>query len=190
MGTHPIFESDFDCLTEVVGGVTGGFIRLTHNIGSVSAAVNFDKEYQNKRTADSVNNVKGVKEGVARAGRTFFGGLFGGITGIVEKPISGARQEGAAGFFKGVGKGSLLNLSLASSTQHLSPSPVFTASLKRKSRSTGFDIQELSTKDSFSRTASALLTRSTASDRLKKKKLQQKRLSALVTAIMSGSSLS
>ena len=51
-GTSKLFSG-------VVGGVTGGFSRLTHNIGSVSAAVTFDKEYQNKRTADNVNNVKG-----------------------------------------------------------------------------------------------------------------------------------
>ena len=51
-GTSKLFSG-------VVGGVTGGFSRLTHNIGSVSAAVTFDKEYQNKRTADNVKNVKG-----------------------------------------------------------------------------------------------------------------------------------
>ena len=53
-GTSKLFSG-------VVGGVTGGFSRLTHSIGSVSAAVTFDKEYQNKRTADNVNNVKGKK---------------------------------------------------------------------------------------------------------------------------------
>ena len=31
--------------------------------------------------------------------------MFSGITGVVTKPIEGAKQEGAAGFFKGVGKG-------------------------------------------------------------------------------------
>lgn len=32
-------------------------------------------------------------------------GFVSGITGIVTKPIKGAQKEGAAGFFKGVGKG-------------------------------------------------------------------------------------
>lgn len=32
-------------------------------------------------------------------------GVFHGVTGIVTKPVEGARQEGVKGFFKGAGKG-------------------------------------------------------------------------------------
>ena len=32
-------------------------------------------------------------------------GVFDGVTGVVTKPISGARSEGVQGFFKGLGKG-------------------------------------------------------------------------------------
>jgi len=32
-------------------------------------------------------------------------GVFDGVTGIVRKPIEGAKREGVEGFFKGVGKG-------------------------------------------------------------------------------------
>ena len=32
-------------------------------------------------------------------------GVFDGVTGIVRKPVEGAKQEGVGGFFKGVGKG-------------------------------------------------------------------------------------
>ncbi|XP_016139637.1 vacuolar protein sorting-associated protein 13C-like, partial [Sinocyclocheilus grahami] len=32
-------------------------------------------------------------------------GVVGGVTGIVTKPVEGAKKEGAAGFFKGIGKG-------------------------------------------------------------------------------------
>lgn len=31
--------------------------------------------------------------------------MFSGVTGVVTKPIEGAKKEGAAGFFKGFGKG-------------------------------------------------------------------------------------
>jgi vacuolar protein sorting-associated protein 13A/C len=31
--------------------------------------------------------------------------VFDGVTGIVRKPIEGAKKEGVEGFFKGVGKG-------------------------------------------------------------------------------------
>jgi vacuolar protein sorting-associated protein 13A/C len=32
-------------------------------------------------------------------------GVVQGVTGIVTKPVEGARQEGVKGFFKGAGKG-------------------------------------------------------------------------------------
>lgn len=32
-------------------------------------------------------------------------GVFDGVTGVVMKPISGAREDGVEGFFKGFGKG-------------------------------------------------------------------------------------
>ena len=34
-----------------------------------------------------------------------FQGMLGGVTGVVTKPMEGAKKEGAAGFFKGLGKG-------------------------------------------------------------------------------------
>lgn len=34
-------------------------------------------------------------------------GVFDGVTGVVTKPISGARSEGVQGFFKGLGKGAV-----------------------------------------------------------------------------------
>lgn len=35
----------------------------------------------------------------------FSQGVFDGVTGVVTKPIEGAREGGVGGFFKGVGKG-------------------------------------------------------------------------------------
>lgn len=34
-----------------------------------------------------------------------FQGVYEGVTGIVTKPVAGAKEEGISGFFKGVGKG-------------------------------------------------------------------------------------
>ena len=31
----------------------------------------------------------------------YFQGVFDGVTGIVRKPVEGAKQEGVSGFFKG-----------------------------------------------------------------------------------------
>ena len=89
----------------IVGGTTGGLSKMTHTLGSVSAVMTFDKEYQKQRNQDEINKVRGVKEGFTRAGEKLFGGFAGGLLGVVAKPIQGAKNEGAQGFFKGIGKG-------------------------------------------------------------------------------------
>ncbi|KAF2401617.1 UDP-Glycosyltransferase/glycogen phosphorylase [Trichodelitschia bisporula] len=49
--------------------------------------------------------VTGMKSGLAAAGREFGLGVFDGITGLVTQPLKGAKEEGAAGFIKGMGRG-------------------------------------------------------------------------------------
>ncbi|KAL2063252.1 hypothetical protein VTL71DRAFT_5057 [Oculimacula yallundae] len=43
--------------------------------------------------------------GLKAAGKEFGYGMFDGITGLVTQPLRGAEKEGAAGLFKGIGKG-------------------------------------------------------------------------------------
>ncbi|KAM0635950.1 hypothetical protein ACHAPW_000985 [Verticillium nonalfalfae] len=47
------------------------------------------------------------KSGGVVAAKNFGSGFYAGITGVVTKPLEGAKKEGAFGFFKGVGKGSM-----------------------------------------------------------------------------------
>ncbi|KAF4337198.1 sterol glucosyltransferase [Fusarium beomiforme] len=47
------------------------------------------------------------KSGGTVAAKNFGMGFYEGVTDIVTKPMKGAKEEGALGFFKGVGKGSL-----------------------------------------------------------------------------------
>lgn len=49
--------------------------------------------------------VTDFKSGIRAAGREFGFGMYDGITGLVTQPMKGAQKEGAAGFFKGIGKG-------------------------------------------------------------------------------------
>ncbi|KAG8144829.1 hypothetical protein E2320_013243 [Naja naja] len=49
--------------------------------------------------------IRGLSEGVEALFYEPFQGVVGGVTGIVTKPVEGAKKEGAAGFFKGIGKG-------------------------------------------------------------------------------------
>ena len=44
-------------------------------------------------------------QGITYGMYDFGKGLFDGVTGLVTRPVEGARQEGLGGFFKGVGRG-------------------------------------------------------------------------------------
>ncbi|KAL8737175.1 MAG: hypothetical protein Q9181_001964 [Wetmoreana brouardii] len=57
---------------------------------------------------DSVRNpdkVTGIQSGFKAAGKEFGYGMYDGVSGLFTQPFHGAKQEGVAGFVKGVGKG-------------------------------------------------------------------------------------
>ncbi|NWV17170.1 VP13A protein, partial [Origma solitaria] len=88
-----------------VGGLAGAASRITGAMAKGVAAMTMDEDYQQKRREAMNKQPTGLREGITRGGKGLVSGFFNGITGIVTKPIKGAQEEGAAGFFKGVGKG-------------------------------------------------------------------------------------
>ncbi|XP_006831641.1 PREDICTED: vacuolar protein sorting-associated protein 13C isoform X1 [Chrysochloris asiatica] len=88
-----------------VGGAAGVVSRITGSVGKGLAAITMDKEYQQKRREEMGRQPKDFGDSLARGGKGFLRGIVGGVTGIVTKPVEGAKKEGAAGFFKGIGKG-------------------------------------------------------------------------------------
>uniref|UniRef100_A0A158PAL6 VPS13_C domain-containing protein n=1 Tax=Angiostrongylus cantonensis TaxID=6313 RepID=A0A158PAL6_ANGCA len=88
-----------------VGGAAGAVGRITGTVGKGVAALTFDQEYQRKRQEDLNRRPQSFSEGMARGVKGLGTGLVSGITGIVMKPIEGAKQEGGVGFVKGIGKG-------------------------------------------------------------------------------------
>uniref|UniRef100_A0A8C3XSC1 Vacuolar protein sorting 13 homolog A n=1 Tax=Chelydra serpentina TaxID=8475 RepID=A0A8C3XSC1_CHESE len=86
-----------------VGGLAGAASRITGAMAKGVAAITMDEDYQQKRRETMNKQPTGLREGITRGGKGL--GFVSGITGIVTKPIRGAQKEGAAGFFKGVGKG-------------------------------------------------------------------------------------
>ncbi|XP_017269300.1 vacuolar protein sorting-associated protein 13A isoform X2 [Kryptolebias marmoratus] len=88
-----------------VGGLAGAASRITSAMAKGVAAITMDEEYQKKRRETMNKQPSGLREGLTRGGKGLVSGFVSGITGIVTKPIKGAQKEGAAGFFKGVGKG-------------------------------------------------------------------------------------
>ncbi|XP_077419043.1 intermembrane lipid transfer protein VPS13C isoform X3 [Vanacampus margaritifer] len=92
-------------LGHTVGGAAGVVSRITGSVGKGLAAITMDKEYQQKRREEMNRNPKDFGESLAKGGKGLLKGVVSGVTGIVTKPVEGAKKEGAAGFFKGIGKG-------------------------------------------------------------------------------------
>ncbi|XP_059141648.1 intermembrane lipid transfer protein VPS13A-like [Physella acuta] len=88
-----------------VGGTAGAVSRITGTLGKGLAALTLDEDYQKKRREQLNKRPATAREGFARGGKGLVMGVFDGVTGIVRKPVEGAKQEGFTGFFKGVGKG-------------------------------------------------------------------------------------
>ncbi|XP_034470795.1 vacuolar protein sorting-associated protein 13C isoform X1 [Hippoglossus hippoglossus] len=92
-------------LGHTVGGAAGMVSRITGSVGKGLAAITMDKEYQQKRREEMNRPPKDFGASLAKGGKGLLKGVVGGFTGIVTKPVEGAKKEGAAGFFKGIGKG-------------------------------------------------------------------------------------
>ncbi|XP_055946551.1 intermembrane lipid transfer protein Vps13-like isoform X4 [Argiope bruennichi] len=88
-----------------IGGAAGAASRITGTLGKGIAALTMDKDYQKKRRQNISRRPQDFAHGIAESGKGLFMGVFDGVTGIVTKPIEGAREGGVGGFFKGVGKG-------------------------------------------------------------------------------------
>lgn len=88
-----------------IGGAAGAASRITGTLGKGLAALTLDKEYQKKRRQNISRRPQDFTHGIAESGKGLVMGVFDGVTGIVTKPIEGARESGVGGFFKGVGKG-------------------------------------------------------------------------------------
>ncbi|KAG8440222.1 hypothetical protein GDO86_006127 [Hymenochirus boettgeri] len=92
-------------LGHTVGGAAGMVSRITGSVGKGLAAITMDKEYQLKRREEMGRQPKDFGDSLAKGGKGLLRGVVGGVTGIITKPVEGAKKEGAAGFFKGIGKG-------------------------------------------------------------------------------------
>ncbi|EAL40459.3 AGAP005082-PA [Anopheles gambiae str. PEST] len=90
-----------------VGGAAGAVSKITGAMGKGLAALTFDDDFQKKRRDAMNKKPASLQEGIARSGKGLVMGVFDGVTGVFTKPISGAKEEGVEGFFKGLGKGAV-----------------------------------------------------------------------------------
>ena len=91
----------------VVGGAAGTVSKITGALGKGLASLTFDEKFQQKRreAIKRRGQQDNLAVGMVRNTRDLGMGFFNGVSGVVLKPIEGAKDEGFGGFFKGVGKG-------------------------------------------------------------------------------------
>uniref|UniRef100_H2ZR29 Intermembrane lipid transfer protein VPS13-like C-terminal domain-containing protein n=1 Tax=Ciona savignyi TaxID=51511 RepID=H2ZR29_CIOSA len=92
-------------LGHTLGGAAGAVSKVTGAIGKGIATITMDDEFQKKRLEAKSKHPADIKKNLARGGKGAVMGLFSGVTGVVTKPLEGAKKDGATGFFKGIGKG-------------------------------------------------------------------------------------
>lgn len=86
-----------------VGGAAGAVSKITGTLGKGLATLSMDTEYQKAR----LKNVDNKQTFLQNVSQNLVMGVVSGVTGIVEKPMEGAKSDGALGFFSGLGKGIL-----------------------------------------------------------------------------------
>ncbi|KAK8681962.1 hypothetical protein V6N13_054359 [Hibiscus sabdariffa] len=69
------------------------------------AALSMDKKFIQSRQRQDSKGVEDLGDVIREGGGALAKGLFRGVTGIVTKPLEGAKSSGVEGFVQGVGKG-------------------------------------------------------------------------------------
>ncbi|TDZ36628.1 Vacuolar protein sorting-associated protein 13 [Colletotrichum spinosum] len=89
-----------------VYGFSDSFSKFTGSLSKGLAAATLDKQFQDRRRITRARNrPKHALYGVTTGANSLFTSAASGVGGLVKKPLEGAEQEGALGFFKGIGKG-------------------------------------------------------------------------------------
>lgn len=91
---------------EGVSRVIGAGLKspMDFTLGLAKGFHNAPKLYGDDTVRKS-EKVTDLRTGIRAATREFGFGMYDGISGLVTQPMKGAQKDGAAGFFKGIGKG-------------------------------------------------------------------------------------
>ncbi|KAH7429913.1 hypothetical protein KP509_09G071300 [Ceratopteris richardii] len=89
---------------DILGNASSALDHISKSI----AALSMDKKFiEGRQRQDTKASVEGFGDGVREGAEALGKGLLRGVTGILTKPLEGARVSGMEGFMQGVGKGIL-----------------------------------------------------------------------------------
>jgi len=93
-------------VTHTLGGVSGSVGKITNSLNKGILTLTADDEYQHKKEiADIKDKPKDTVDGMKKGVKGFGTAIVDGVTGVVTKPVEGAKSGGFFGFAKGIGKG-------------------------------------------------------------------------------------
>ncbi|KAL0043259.1 hypothetical protein WJX82_006661 [Trebouxia sp. C0006] len=98
VGVALSFLSNFGILS----GASGVLGALSSGVASAALDDRFAVQRAQQKQERSI---EGVGDGMVEGGAALGMGIYRGFTGLVTKPVEGAKSKGVGGFFKGVGKG-------------------------------------------------------------------------------------
>lgn len=90
-----------------VFGVSDSVAKVTGSIAKGLTVATMDKKFQERRRrmVQNRNRPRNALYNFSTGATSFFDSVTSGVSGIATAPIEGANKDGAAGFFKGLGKG-------------------------------------------------------------------------------------
>jgi vacuolar protein sorting-associated protein 13A/C len=90
----------------VVGGIAGSVGKVTNTLNKGLLQLSGDTEYIHKKEIKDIRQKPtGAIDGLGKGLKGLGTSIWGGVTGIVMKPVQGAKRDGVGGFAKGVGLG-------------------------------------------------------------------------------------
>lgn len=91
---------------KTISGLSGTLSKLSGSLAKGLSAATLDSSYQQRRrTGIARNKPKHALSGVSTGAMHLYSGVKSGLSGVVGKPLEGAKEGGVGGFFKGVGVG-------------------------------------------------------------------------------------
>ncbi|CBJ48804.1 conserved unknown protein [Ectocarpus siliculosus] len=95
----------------LVGGTFGSAAKITGSLEGMirglsgTAIAENESEMEREEDGQLQREVKGLEHGVKQGGKVFYETMKAGITGLIDRPAEGAKEEGLAGFIAGMAKG-------------------------------------------------------------------------------------
>lgn len=101
-----IAKGGISFLRKSVFGVSDSIAKISGSISKGLAVATLDQQFQDRRRISRTRNKpRHALYGVTAGANSFVEGLASGVSGLALAPMRGASEEGAAGFFKGLGRG-------------------------------------------------------------------------------------